>query len=191
MFDVPNELGALIPTEPTENNLDPVQAADELNYTSPATSPLLEKEGNTTNPLEQLRPFPKAGPRKMSNRVGRKRTTAILTDTPVKGRLEAEKLATLSKKNDKAKRKLLLEEKRKNTKSQTRPKTSNKKSKTNKKQTPKEGAAEEEAYCLVCQGPWSGSKPGETWLQCRECKQWSHSDCTDDPQTYTHCHDCV
>ncbi|ROL23530.1 Pogo transposable element with KRAB domain [Anabarilius grahami] len=43
---------------------------------------------------EELRPFPKAGPRKVGGAVRRKRKTAILTDTPVKRQLEEQKAAT-------------------------------------------------------------------------------------------------
>ncbi|XP_059898453.1 uncharacterized protein LOC132450380 [Gadus macrocephalus] len=42
-----------------------------------------------------VRPYPKAGPRKITKRRGRKRTTAILTDTPVRAALEAEKQGTV------------------------------------------------------------------------------------------------
>jgi hypothetical protein len=45
-----------------------------------------------------MRPYPKAGPRKGSS-TGQKRSTAILTDTPVKAQLEKEKMATDAKKN--------------------------------------------------------------------------------------------
>ncbi len=40
-------------------------------------------EDSNRNPVEIMRPYPKAGPRKGSS-TGRKRSTAILTDTPVK-----------------------------------------------------------------------------------------------------------
>ena len=51
-----------------------------------------------------MRPYPKAGPRKGSKQSnGRKRSTAILTDTPEKDKLEKEKTATDAKKNKLAK----------------------------------------------------------------------------------------
>ncbi|EFX70830.1 hypothetical protein DAPPUDRAFT_112337 [Daphnia pulex] len=58
---------------------------------------VLEEDSNR-NPVEIMRPYPKAGPRKGSS-TGRKRSTAILTDTPVKAQLEKEKMATDAKKN--------------------------------------------------------------------------------------------
>jgi DDE superfamily endonuclease len=48
--------------------------------------------------LEELRPFPKAGPRTAPKNNGRrKRTSAVLTDTPVKSVIEAEKAAVITK----------------------------------------------------------------------------------------------
>lgn len=47
---------------------------------------------NTLTP-EDIRPYPKAGPRKKVNQQRKKRKTAILTDTPVKEALEAERQA--------------------------------------------------------------------------------------------------
>lgn len=50
------------------------------------------------SPLQELLPLSKAGPRKQTKKNDRrKRTTAILTDTPVKAVIEAEKMAVNSK----------------------------------------------------------------------------------------------
>ena len=35
----------------------------------------------------------------------------------------------------------------------------------------------QEAY-LVCQEAYSNSKPGKQWIQCMDCGNWSHFDCT-------------
>ncbi|KAF5299192.1 hypothetical protein FQA39_LY02365 [Lamprigera yunnana] len=38
---------------------------------------------------------------------------------------------------------------------------------------------EEEYYCLVCISQYSESKPGEKWIQCTNCKLWTHEECTE------------
>ncbi|CAM1296348.1 Uncharacterised protein r2_g568 [Pycnogonum litorale] len=75
---------------------------DNLNDETPGSS----KQGVS---LEDLRPFPKAGPRKQKKRGGRKsRTTAILTDSPVKAALVREKACrTINVKNKVTKSKKL------------------------------------------------------------------------------------
>ncbi|KAJ8416645.1 hypothetical protein AAFF_G00325230 [Aldrovandia affinis] len=47
--------------------------------------------GEVSPTAQELRPFPKAGPRKVGGAVRRKRKTVILTDTPVKRDLEEQK----------------------------------------------------------------------------------------------------
>ena len=37
---------------------------------------------------------------------------------------------------------------------------------------------EEECFCLVCIEPYSNSLPGESWVQCYDCKGWAHDECT-------------
>jgi len=32
--------------------------------------------------------------------------------------------------------------------------------------------------CLVCAELWSTSQPGEKWIQCQNCKNWAHVECT-------------
>ena len=32
--------------------------------------------------------------------------------------------------------------------------------------------------CLVCCELWSGSQPREKWIQCQNCEQWAHLECT-------------
>lgn len=63
---------------------------------------------NVVNPLEILKPYPKAGPRKSTRTsVGRKRSTAILTDTPVKDKLEQENVAASANELANVKRRLV------------------------------------------------------------------------------------
>ncbi|KAJ8249355.1 hypothetical protein GJAV_G00233890 [Gymnothorax javanicus] len=53
---------------------------------------------------EKVRPYPKAGLRKENKRRGRKRSTAILTNTPVKAALEEETRQRGQKKQSSSKR---------------------------------------------------------------------------------------
>jgi hypothetical protein len=48
---------------------------------------------------------------------------------------------------------------------------------------------DEEAFCLVCLGPFSNSAPKEKWIQCTQCKVWSHEQCCDAGPFYI-CHNC-
>jgi hypothetical protein len=115
-----------------------------------------------------IRPHPKAGPRKQTTKGRKRRETAVLTDTPVKEQLEAEKGRST------AKRKMKFDNKQKP------------KQKKQKKQDSSEDENENEC-CIVCFESYSRSK--EVWLQCWSCKAWAHKDCRDGRDNYT-CHNC-
>lgn len=132
---------------------------------------------------EIIRPHPKAGPRKETNRGKKKRSSAVWTDTPVKEALEAEK-AIKDEKKKSVKRAVLG----KITKEQK-----DKKKKISKpvNQTPDSSTDEDEenCFCLVCLEPYQGSRSKEVWIQCLECKGWSHEECTKGDRFYV-CHNC-
>lgn len=71
-----NENLPAINEEPAALNGNP-QAVDGNSTTNIENSPVLLSP-------EQVRPFPKAGPRQQNRRGRKKRQTAILTDTPIK-----------------------------------------------------------------------------------------------------------
>ena len=48
---------------------------------------------------------------------------------------------------------------------------------------------DDDTYCLVCLDPFSNSKSREQWVQCFQCKKWSHEKCVEAGTTYI-CHDC-
>lgn len=106
-------------------------------------------------------PLPKAGSLKKKTR-GKKRTTAILTDTPEKNAIEEQ-----SKKKPRP-RKLQLA-KIKNMK------------RAAKKQTKSKGKKSDEnghdCRCLICTELYSDSRPNESWIQCCKCKGWAHEEC--------------
>lgn len=113
---------------------------------------------------EDVRPFPKAPPRKEGNRGKRKRKSAVYTDTPEKEKIRAEYEA---KQVQKVKKKL----------GSSNPKTNSYKKNKSKEEDRKENSdsEDEECFCLVCLEPYSTSKPGEKWVQ---CKSWAHEQCT-------------
>jgi len=113
---------------------------------------------------ELIRPHPKAGPRKAIGQRRRKRTTEILTDSPVKETIEKEKKRSYMK----VKRKIMAEKKEGG--------------KRRKKST-------EDTKCLVCDEWFSSSRPGEKWVSCSRCSMWSHEECTLGGDSYI-CHHC-
>ncbi|CAD6230309.1 GSCOCG00006748001-RA-CDS [Cotesia congregata] len=110
---------------------------------------------------EVVRPYPKAGPRKMSRAGRRKRKSAVLTDTPEKNALEEEQSKKKVKKVEKPKTKVTVTKKKKRV----------------SKKILKSDSEEDEYNCLVCHEPFYKSIPGENWIQCQICKQWSHIKC--------------
>jgi hypothetical protein len=41
-----------------------------------------------------------------------------------------------------------------------------------------EDEQDKETFCLLCLVPYNTSQ--EDWIQCRDCKQWAHVNCTDE-----------
>ncbi|ROI96430.1 Retrotransposon Gag-like protein 6 [Anabarilius grahami] len=129
----------------------------------PEPEPSSSAMDTTFSPVS-IRPHPKAGPRKQTTKGRKRRETAVLTNTPVKKQLEAEKSRSA------AKRKIHF--------------SNNKKSKPKKIQ---DSSDDENEFCIVCLESFSRSR--EVWLQCWSCKAWAHKDCTDGRDFYT-CHNC-
>lgn len=125
---------------------------------------------------EHVRPHPKAGERKQSNKGKRKGSTAILTDTPVKKSLQAEQTETKMKKLKKSQ----LTKWRKSEKV---------KRKTNKNALDT-ASDDEDVFCLYCMSSYKGSKAGEPWIQCTECHMWAHEECAGEPDLFFRCINC-
>lgn len=144
---------------------------------------------------EDIRPFEKAGPRKSKDSGKRKRTSAILTDTPVKEALRLEQQATKERKNRKLdsalQKKKAAKEQQKVLKSVSKklfswdpnqPGTSGqqyrrKKRTTNKELEDYDDDEDEDDVCLRCLKKFNQSKPGAEWIQCTSCKRWAHVKC--------------
>ncbi|MGH0139095.1 UNVERIFIED_CONTAM: hypothetical protein FKN15_036584 [Acipenser sinensis] len=71
----------------------PVPTTDDNALPGPSSSNPIERDGKCLSPTpEDLRPFPKAGPRtSVKIQRSRKLSTAILTDTPVKVEIHEQK----------------------------------------------------------------------------------------------------
>ena len=119
---------------------------------------------------EQLRPFGHAERRKSTNR-GKKRKTAILTDTPVKNALLNEKT------------------KKKATKKAVPVSTAISKKRGHQPARKNTNASNDDTSCIVCGELFSGSRRGEDWIQCTRCSKWAHEECTDQDPCYI-CHLC-
>ena len=143
----------------------PVQAT--VSQSNPST------ETSKTFDPEQVRPFPKAAPRKLTKRSKNRRRSAILTDTPEKHKLE-EAEANRNVKRTKP--------------SSMKKKAPAKKTKASRKKSV-DLSDEEEWFCLICVEPYSNSKPREKWVQCLTCKEWAHEACTSGGAVYIcqHC----
>ena len=126
-----------------------------------------------------VQPHPKAGLRAQAARGRRKRTTEILTDTPVKKALEEEKKQKQNRKDQKG--------------TAATKKGHTKAAKKARKQIAYDSEVEEDddCACIVCLSKFSASKQGEKWIQCCDCKRWSHEECVDIGKNPIYiCHNC-
>jgi hypothetical protein len=77
---------------------EPGVSQQRLQSATPISSPTSSRSSTPSILLEELQPFPKAGPRTAPKNNGRRKiTSAVLTDTPVKSVIEAEKAAVITK----------------------------------------------------------------------------------------------
>ncbi|KAG5862223.1 hypothetical protein JTB14_023514 [Gonioctena quinquepunctata] len=107
----------------------------------------------------------------------KKRKTAILTDTPEK-KMQLRKNITKEIKPRKQYSNPIQEKNRPGSKG-----------KENQSEANSNSSDDGDYYCLVCLESFRNSAPNETWVQCGDCKNWSHAACIkDDP--YHVCHNC-
>ncbi|KAG5881318.1 hypothetical protein JTB14_025703 [Gonioctena quinquepunctata] len=128
---------------------------------------------------EVVRPFPKALPRKTSNKR-KSRKSAIHTDTPEKNTIQEE--YDLKKKKQIRRKLTELKDEQKPVQ----------KSKNTKSRNYHDQSDSDEGNCfyLVCLEPYGESRPGEKWVQCIQCSNWSHEKCTEQEVLYT-CQNCL
>ena len=153
------------------------------NAVTPSTSRESEASESNTFSTEVVCPFPKAPPRKITTKGKKKRKSTIYTDTPEKNALQAEYDA---KKKKAVKKTLKISDERQG-KSTTRKRRQKKHLDTSENDEEEEDEAD--YFCLVCLEHYNKSRPGEKWVQCLDCKYWSHEDCTTQEDLYV-CHNC-
>ena len=158
-FDLPPSTSTVFPQSPTTS------VASDLTpfFTNPSNTPH-RSDQSAFSPIEIIGGLPKAKPRK-STAKRRGRQSAILTDTPVKKKLEEEKQKATQNKNSKW-QKLSFPKKKKPRKSYN-----------------------EDWHCLICGDSYANSRPGEEWVKCAQCNGWFHFDCTEGLSKYC-CHLC-
>jgi len=122
---------------------------------------------------ETVRPLPKAPPRKNENRGKKKRKSTVYTETPEKEKIREE----YEEKKKKSVKKNFSDPKPKQAK------------RSHLKKDDEDSDDEDECYCLVCVEPYRRSRPGEKWVQCVDCKNWSHEACTNQEDLYV-CQNC-
>lgn len=130
---------------------------------------------------EIVRPLPKAVPRKTGYRR-KTRKSAIYTDTPEKNAIQEECNAQRKKQ---VKRNL---KKKLGDKPKVVPQA--KKAKQGQNSEEQSDSEEEDCFCLICLEPYGSSRSGEKWVQCIECRHWSHEECTRQENYYI-CHNCL
>lgn len=133
---------------------------------------------------EEVRPYPKAPPRKTEVRGRKTKRSAIYTDTPEKKAVRDDYERRQKRLKDKQVKKNLTQQ---STGKENKIKGKGKKNKGN---SPPISSEDEDFYCLVCVGPYSDSRSGEKWVQCQGiCRLWSHLQCTDGGRYYI-CQNC-
>jgi hypothetical protein len=132
-----------------------------------------DSSSSTSLTPELVRPFPKAADGKGTAKATRqKRSTAILTDTPVKATLQdKQKLTqvTRGKTHQKGSKRRLFNKAARDSK---------KKTIVRKIQKDCSDENDGETFCLVCMDRYSKSVAGEIWVQCTQCQMWAHEKCT-------------
>ena len=131
--------------------------------------------------IYNISPIPKA--KEKRKRTRKQESAAIVTSSPYK-RMLTEKASTSD--SSKLKRKVPPTEPKK----QTKKTVSKRKGRRSRKKAKKESESSEEEWpCIYCCEPYANSRPGETWIECQQCKRWAHSACTDD-SAYFICMNC-
>lgn len=130
----------------------------------------------------KIKPYPKAAPRKLTNRPQRKRKCCVLTDTPEKNELEREyeeKLNKIKKIQETKKgkgngKKTMTKHSKENDKVKIVERQGIKKVKRKVLKSDSESEPDE-WFCLACGESYENSN--EEWIQCIMCKMWAHVKC--------------
>lgn len=152
--------------------------------------------------LEDLRPFPKASPRKPGRRGRPQRKLAVLTSPVVSQELrtESEKRTVAKEKKEQAAiRKILKNKPKLSTPVTTTAKAVGKRAavSTKTKSPPKRVRKQESSssdddddFCIICFGTMPRVLTPKNSTKCNECKREVHLHCVKDPDTVFYCQNC-
>ncbi|CAH2107540.1 unnamed protein product [Euphydryas editha] len=195
--NLPNQDDAISCEEPSTSDALLVTNAD-YGFTTPEKNSVTVERSvgmpSTSFTLpEDIRPFPKAGPRLENKRNIRKRKSTIYTDTPEKENLMQLKAKQQSSKTLTKKTKKPKITGRKSTGTRKGVKNEGRKTlrESNKKKSDDDESDEDETFCLECTESYSSSILGEEWVQCTACKLWAHTKCVNGNILFYECKNCT
>lgn len=182
---------------PSTSDADLLTNAD-YGFKTPEKSPVTH-ERNVNMPStsftlpEDIRPFPKAGPRLENKRNIRKRKSTIYTDTPEKENLIQLKTKQQSSKTPtkKTKKPKITGEKSTGARKDRKGKGKKALREANKEESDDYESDEDETFCLECTESYSSSILGEEWVQCTGCKLWAHTKCVNRNILFYECKNCT
>ena len=124
--------------------------------------------------IRSISPLPKA--MKPRTRTRRSESAKLITASPYKeALLKKQDAPTQRKKTQKAENKKLTKRKR----SRSEKCSQQRKHRSTETGQDKPSAAVHDNKCIYCCESYENSRPGEMWIQCLECKEWAHEDCTE------------
>ena len=141
----------------------------------PSSASVCNTSASIRQLIERISPRPKATCSRQRKR--KVESAAVITSSPYKKLLQEK------------------EQKKKSSQKKTSGKGKGKakgkgKGKGKRKAPAHDDSSEDEEWpCLICGEPFVNSKSREMWVQCLQCKNWAHSDCTDE-SVYFVCPNC-
>ena len=129
---------------------------------------------------QEIRPFPKAQPRKTQKGGRKRRKSTILDDTPIKIALEDKTNSAKTREATEPCKKLISNKEPVSSLSSKleTAKKGLKKGKDTRIQAKKSNDNEKFKIDLVCCEHFGDSRPGDDCVQCMTCKHWAHELCT-------------
>lgn len=153
-------------TKPQSHKLDTQASKDADEDSTPITNQSVENIQKLNVSITDLSPIPVAAPPADGKRKPRKRgATGVINSTPdiiVAKCLEAEKSAKQVRKSARTIKKRVFEVENEESGSDMELEDIN---------------DDSDAACIFCNELYSKSKPGEFWLRCQMCSNWSHCEC--------------
>ncbi|CAH2004356.1 unnamed protein product [Acanthoscelides obtectus] len=152
--------------------------------------PILTERKSSTDIVnllpEDVVPYPKAKPRKATNKGRKRGKTMIATDTPEKERLKNEKKVSFKRRinieetneqnKDKSKKLKLRRQKKNQQRKQVQYSSSEEEDDiVHLVETDDEDSNDEE--CLFCNESFKNDIHGEQWIRCMSCLGWAHELC--------------